>query len=145
MKKGFTILFSMLLLVGCSSNNDEQTTIEQEDTPEVIETEDNTDSTLEESDETEVEMDESEEDATDASATNNDHLKDFEEYSVLKDELDLETYTGVVETDNKGNRIILFEDETGAKEFKSIFVKNDNRLKIVQFEDDGLLYNEVLK
>lgn len=33
----------------------------------------------------------------------------------------------------------------GQKEYKSIYVKRANRLKIVTFDDDGLLFNDVLK
>src|SRR5699024_5032150 len=68
------------------------------------------------------------------SAVNNDDLKEYEEYDVLKEELDLDVYEGIVESDNKGTRIILFQTADGVKEYKSIFVKKKNRLKIVHFD-----------
>ncbi|GGN63567.1 hypothetical protein [Oceanobacillus indicireducens] len=55
--------------------------------------------------------------------------KDFQNLR-MAEHIDLDTYQGVVETDNKGNRI---------------FIKHDNRIKIVQFNDDGLLYNGIIK
>ncbi|MEI3598419.1 hypothetical protein [Oceanobacillus sp. MO10714A] len=72
---------------------------------------------------------------------NNGDLEEFPEFDTKAEYIDLDAYQGVVETDNKGNRIILFEDEKGHSEYKSIFIKHNNRLKIVQFKGDGLLYN----
>jgi len=76
---------------------------------------------------------------------NNGDLEEFPEFDTKAEYIDLDAYQGVVETDNKGNRIILFEDENGHSEYKSIFIKHDNRLKIVEFNNDGLLYNEIIK
>ena len=159
MKKGFTILLSILLLVGCSSEDADQPKKEAADANKVAQTEKNPDSSgtvIEEDNEIENDVDESNiEDTDDIDGSNtedtddidtkNDHLKDFTEFDVLVDKIDLDIYQGVVETDNKGNRIILFENENGDKEYKSIFIKHENRLKIVQFDDDGLIYNEIIK
>jgi len=77
--------------------------------------------------------------------SNNDDLKDFPEFDTIAEYIDLDTYQGVLETDNKGNRIIVFQNEKGHSEYKSIFTKHDSHLKIVQFKDDDLLYNGTIK
>lgn len=148
MKKRFTILLSILLLAGCSSEDANQPKKEDDDANKVVQAEVNPeslDTVIEDQNETEDDVNQSNTEDTDDSDTKNDHLKDFIEFDVLVDKIDLDIYQGVVETDNKGNRIILFENENGHKEYKSIFVKHENRLKIVQFDDDGLIYNEIIK
>lgn len=148
MKKGLIILFGLLLLIGCSNNNDANQP--QQDNADQNNVEQNNVEQNESSDVNNGVANETEPDTDNATVTdsdaNNDHLKDFQEFDVLAKELDLNAYEGIVESDNKGNRIILFQDADGKKEFKSIFVKHDNRLKIVQFDnEDDLLYNDVIK
>lgn len=144
MKKGMTILLSIFLLVGCVSDDAQQSTTETNVTTKVDPEENSNRSTaeIENADETEIDVEESH---TDTSVSKNDHLQDFIEFDTLAEHIDFEIYQGDIETDNKGNRIILFEDESGHKKYKSIFIKHDNRLKIVQFKNDGLIYNEILK
>ncbi|MBD7907801.1 putative periplasmic lipoprotein [Sporosarcina gallistercoris] len=73
------------------------------------------------------------------------NLTAFEEYSKIAEVADLDGLEGIVETDNSGTRVILFEDESGRKTVKSVFVKKENRLKVISLDDDGLLYNGTLK
>lgn len=145
MKKTLIILFGLLLLVGCSNNNDaEQPKVDKEDQNQAEQNQDQAENPDASEDEEANTEDATTDDATETDK--NDHLKEFNEFDVLAAELDLNTYEGVVETDNNGNRIILFQDATGKKEFKSIFIKNDNRLKIVQFDnEDNLLFNDIIK
>ncbi len=148
MKKGIAILLGIMLLAGCSSNEVEEPEPTKNDATEIItpeESPENADDGNEEARDTENIADDSNNADASEVATKNDPLKDFPEFDALVDNIDLAVYQGVVETDNKGTRVILFEDEKGHKEYKSIFVKHDNRLKIVQFKDDGLLYNEIVK
>lgn len=71
-------------------------------------------------------------------------LKDFPEFPILDDIIDLQVYVADIETDNKGSRIIFFEDSDGNKTYKSVFVKDENYLKVIQLNDEGILYNEIL-
>jgi len=74
----------------------------------------------------------------------NEGLIDLPEYAVLAENISLDTHKATVETDNPGNHIILFENNNGVKTYKSIFVKNDNRLKIIKLDDDSLIYNDIV-
>ncbi|MFJ7406182.1 MULTISPECIES: hypothetical protein [unclassified Lysinibacillus] len=47
-------------------------------------------------------------------------------------------------TDTSDKRILLIIDENGTKLYKSIFIKNTNRLKIINIKDGGQIFNEVL-
>lgn len=71
-------------------------------------------------------------------------LEDFEEAEVLSKHIELDKVSSKVETDNPNKRVILFEDD-GEKVYKSIFIKNENRLKIIDIKDgdeEGQIYNE---
>src|SRR5699024_10168097 len=71
-------------------------------------------------------------------------LQTLPEYATLTDFIDVNHYTITSQTENKGNRILVFANEEGEKEYKSIFVKNDQRLKIIDLVDDHLLFNDVI-
>lgn len=75
----------------------------------------------------------------------NSSIRDYVEFHTISNYIDTNAYVGSVETDNKGNRIIIFSDLNGHKKYKSIFVKRENRLKIVHFDNDGLIFNDVIK
>lgn len=47
-------------------------------------------------------------------------------------------------TDTRDKRILLIIDENGTKLYKSIFIKNTNRLKIINIKDSGQIFNDVL-
>lgn len=72
-------------------------------------------------------------------------LAQYEEYEILNEKLDLSTYEAEIETDNSGNRVLIFSEDDGDKAYKSIFVKDEQHLKIVSLKDEGLLYNDVIK
>src|SRR5699024_8909641 len=65
--------------------------------------------------------------------------EDIEEYSVIEEHIDLNKYEMDVKEDNSHKRIILYE----TKEYKSIFLKDQDRLKIIQF-NHGQIFNEVI-
>jgi len=160
LKKGLVIFLGIILVTGCSSNDaDDPKTQDQEVSNEIVDPEENregdsdgvtqdgenhenSDGATEDKETLEDDSDVAE---TNGTVTNNDDLEKFPEFDTIAEHIDLNYYQGIVETDNKGNRVILFEDEKGHSEYKSIFVKRDNRLKLVQFIDDGLLYNEIIK
>lgn len=70
-------------------------------------------------------------------------LQDFTEYEVLKEEMNIQKYQPKVETDNNDTRILIMSDDEGQELYKSIFIKDTNRLKIIEFKR-GLIFNEVL-
>lgn|SRR5699024_2463237 len=155
MKRALLLLLVLvaLVLAACGNDKDEssepadETTQEPDQSEESGESETNT-SEADEANENETDDEDASESekADDEESGEIDHsaIEDFEEFDVIADNIDLNSYKSILETDNKGNRIILFEDASGEKEFKSVFVKNDKRLKIIKLKDDGLLFNEII-
>ncbi|TCI34113.1 MULTISPECIES: hypothetical protein [unclassified Exiguobacterium] len=75
--------------------------------------------------------------------SNADDLSTYEEYGVLEETIDVAQYEPKVETDNDGNRVILFyEDERVA--YKSVYVKNERHLKVISTDAEAPLYNDTL-
>lgn len=123
MKKLTIMLFSAFLLASCGSDADNATS-----TNDVEQNEDVT----------------TEETVTEGSEVKENTLQTLPEYETLTDFIDVNQYTVTSQTENKGNRILVFANEQGEKEYKSIFVKNDKRLKIIDLADDHLLFNDIL-
>lgn len=69
---------------------------------------------------------------------------DLPEYEKVSSTIDVDDYSVEQATDNEGERIFLFSDENGEKKYKSIFIKHDQRLKIIQLDGDGQILNEKL-
>ncbi|MFD0960142.1 hypothetical protein [Paenibacillus chungangensis] len=65
------------------------------------------------------------------------------EYDTIMKHLDEKDYSFNTVTDNEGTRILLIELD-GAEQYKTIFVKHTNRLKIIQLDGDKQLYNDIL-
>lgn len=131
MRKFLIAFLAMIVLSGCSDRNEEKPD-ETGITPAPTE------------EEVIVEVDEEKQEDAITPAVN-DALADFIEYDLVAKHINLDDYKGIVESDNKGNRVILYEDQSGAKVYKSILVKNENRLKIIKLDDDRLLYNDLIK
>ena len=163
MKKQIIILFAaMILMLGaCASNNDDNNSNnganDNTNTEENQGTNDeNADNNAEDNEENGIENDvenESENNAGDNmdNQTNNDSsdsdsaLADFPEYNTLVAEIDVDRLDAEIETDNPNKRVILYADSDGHKQYKSIFIKKQDRLKIIHFDDDGEIFNEVIK
>lgn len=62
--------------------------------------------------------------------TPEDKLAQYEEYEVLSEKIDISAYEVTIETDNSGNRVLFFSESNDEKVYKSIFVKNNNHLKL---------------
>ncbi|PAE06653.1 hypothetical protein CHI12_15200 [Terribacillus saccharophilus] len=71
-------------------------------------------------------------------------LEDYTEYEVLNEKVNIQKYQTKVETDNKNTRILIMSDDEDQEQYKSIFIKDTNRLKIIEFKR-GLIFNEELK
>ena len=50
---------------------------------------------------------------------------------------DLGSLTPTIETDNPNTRVILYANAAGQKGYKSIYVKRNNRLKIIKINGNG--------
>ncbi|MEK3889377.1 lipoprotein [Bacillus sp. FSL K6-3431] len=127
MKKIVFTFLTLLLLAGCSYNNSE--TAQKEDTVKTVDL---------------VTETEKEQEKDGVVSEHDKELSSLEEYEVISEKIDLDAYQAVIEKDNNGNRIILFADKNGHKVYKSIYIKRDNRLKIISLDDDGMIYNEMI-
>ena len=57
----------------------------------------------------------------------------------------LDSLTPEIETDNPNTRVILYADADGRKVYKSIYVKRNNRLKVIDLNGGGPpLYNDTI-
>ncbi|MEZ7171143.1 hypothetical protein [Sporosarcina sp. OR05] len=127
MKKRLALFCGALLLAGCANDKAEEQV--------------KPDSALESNEQAESPSKDVE---TNTSADHVADLTDYEEYDVLSSEIDVDAYIASVVEDNEGKRVILFSNEVGEKIYKSIFVKHDQRLKIIDLHDDGLLFNDTI-
>jgi len=72
-----------------------------------------------------------------------DTLATYEEYGVLAETIEIANYETKVETDNDGNRVILFY-EGERPVYKSVYVKKERHLKVISTNDEAMLYNDSL-
>ncbi|WP_052360622.1 hypothetical protein [Oceanobacillus manasiensis] len=75
---------------------------------------------------------------------NTEDINDLLEYDTLDDVADADNFNSEVVEDNPHKRIILLKDDNGQPQFKSIFVKDTNRLKIINL-NEGLVFNEIIQ
>ncbi|TDL84966.1 hypothetical protein E2R55_26315 [Vibrio vulnificus] len=66
------------------------------------------------------------------------------EYDKIIEQIGNKDYTFNKETDNDGKRVFLIE-LNGEKQYKTVFVKNTNRLKIIKINGGGEIYNGIIK
>lgn len=67
------------------------------------------------------------------------------EFSKINEKIHANQFTIETATDNRGKRILLFKDESGKVKYKSIFIKNSNRLKLIHTDSgENEIYNEVI-
>lgn len=118
-----SVAMSLLLLVGCQTSSLEET--QQSGVSQT------TEETVVDSDFTE--------------ATTNEENEAMEEWSAINAVTPIESLQYEVVTDNRNNRVRLFENATGQKVVKSIYVKNTGRLKVIDLQADETLFNEEIK
>lgn len=68
----------------------------------------------------------------------------LEEYSQLNSTLNLEDLHLELVTDRQAKRIILLRDEEGRVNFKSIYIKRKNFLKVINVKNNELVYKGIL-
>lgn len=122
------LLFLLLVASACQSSEEQETDNNK------ITDEKNADSTEEASDDTEHHADEE----------NADNVYEYEEQEVIEGQIEEGDYDIVVETDNRENRVLFYE-RNGEKYYKIIYIKDQNRLKIIDiYNDHGQIYNEII-
>ncbi|MGG4129870.1 hypothetical protein ABEW19_16530 [Paenibacillus illinoisensis] len=67
------------------------------------------------------------------------------EYDMIVQKIDSQDYTFRTVTDNENERILLLADQDGEEKYKTIFIKNTTRLKIIDIDGGGQLFNDVLE
>ncbi|MBT2583315.1 lipoprotein [Planococcus sp. ISL-109] len=81
-----------------------------------------------------------------AGCSGEDHkLHEYEEYDRIAEHIDVSEYETEVETDNDGSRVLFFADEAGAKVYKSVYVKDTQRLELIHLDEQGALFNGTLE
>ncbi|WP_373893289.1 hypothetical protein [Virgibacillus sp. CBA3643] len=70
-------------------------------------------------------------------------IDDLLEYDTLDDVVDADNFNAQIVENNNHKRVILLKGDNGQPQFKSIYVKETNRLKIIDFKD-GLVFNQIL-
>lgn len=114
----------LVLLAACTSNDNEKSN----DT------------------EKEVNTESSEDEETDTkSNSKQEELTSFPEYEVLAEEIKMESLEAEIKTDNPNNRVMILKDENGEKKYKSVYIKKKKRLKIISLNEEGQIFNEVIK
>lgn len=66
---------------------------------------------------------------------------DYPEFNALEEEIALETLESYLITDNPGTRVVVFV-ENGEQVYKSIYIKPENRLKLVDLKANELMIDE---
>lgn len=142
MKKLWLLPVLAIFLAACGSNDEKEPAKDEDISVDVIEPETEpeeteTESTAEPADEKGAAEEGNTEEQPAAADSD---LSGYEEADVLGEHMPVDELTPIVETDNPGKRIILFEDADGQKVYKSIFIKHDQHVKIIDLKKDGLVY-----
>ncbi|MGK7376969.1 hypothetical protein ACSFXN_03945 [Planococcus sp. 1R117A] len=66
------------------------------------------------------------------------------EYQSIIEQTGSEEYHFQTTADNEDKRILLLADKSGTEQYKTIFIKNTSRLKIINLKDEGQVFNEIL-
>ena len=121
--KFYLLMIAIFTLTACASNKDS-----------------NSISLSEETNTTQQKHSEYYESATDSEIQTADTPTDYSEYLELssQDIFQPEDYTGHVITDNPGTRVFIFSQD-GTQTYKVIFVKNEQRLKVIDLINNELI------
>ncbi|MCC5894637.1 MAG: hypothetical protein JJU16_04180 [Alkalibacterium sp.] len=152
-KKLLALLVASSTLAACQTNDTDTDSGEDdlEDTEEIGEVDD-TDEDIDTQEE-EAELDDdpseavvSEEDlqpVSDEELDSAEPIDDLSQYEEFNEQnvFNPEQYDAYLVTDNGGNRVIIFVEDS-EQVFKSIFVKEDNRLKVIDLTENELLIND---
>ncbi|KAA0966359.1 hypothetical protein FQ087_09030 [Sporosarcina sp. ANT_H38] len=70
-------------------------------------------------------------------------LTSLPEYKTLAAKVDVSKYSAQIVVDNLQKRVIVLKDMNGRERYKTVFVKTQNRLKIVDYKG-GMIFNKVI-
>src|SRR5699024_10045164 len=155
MKKLLMVIVYSLLLITLGACGDTKNE-DQVDTDNDIEKNEEQDETDNETEETEEENEtennreenESNEDKTQQKEQNKKKTKkeinEYKEANTIEDKNDIDDMDVKVETNNSNKRILLFSDNEKVT-YKTIYIKEKQRLKIIDiYEDKGQIFNETI-
>ncbi|GEN87890.1 hypothetical protein [Oceanobacillus sojae] len=126
------LLIILLIISACQSETNDVATEEHPSNRSTEEVPEESQDTLEE------------EENNDSDLVADEDTYEYEEQEVIEQQIEEGDYDVLVETDNKGTRVMFYEID-GEKYYKTIFVKNDNRLKIIDIRNNnGQIYNEII-
>ncbi|WP_068777722.1 hypothetical protein [Paenibacillus sp. FJAT-26967] len=77
-------------------------------------------------------------------SVNQEKWSSLPEYDTIIQQIGDKDYQFKTVTDNEGDRILLIEQD-GKERYKTIYVKKTKRLKIIQLDREGQIFNEVLQ
>lgn len=120
------LLFTLGLLAGCSTG---QQSDSEQDTSAAVSSEDA------------VEESVSKEELNEAEVI--DDLTEYPEITAIQETIDLTELTGYVISDNPGTRILIFTNEE-KQVYKSILVKDEKQLKVIDLEQNEVLIDETV-
>lgn len=120
------LLLTLGLLAGCST---EQQTDSEQDSTAIVSSEDA------------VEESVSKEELNEAEVI--DDLTEYPETTAIQETIDLTELTGYIVSDNPGTRILIFTNEE-KQVYKSIFVKDEKQLKVIDLEQNEVLIDETV-
>ncbi len=69
-------------------------------------------------------------------------VKSLPEFTVIDKEIGSDSLEAELVSDNSGERVLLLNKD--GDEFKSIFIKETKRLKIIDIDGKGLIFNDIL-
>lgn len=71
-------------------------------------------------------------------------IKKLPEYETIMTNVETENYNPRVLEDNTNKRVILLKDDTGRKRYKSVYIKRENHLKIIDYRG-GQIFNDYIQ
>ncbi|MFE6168584.1 hypothetical protein [Viridibacillus arvi] len=76
--------------------------------------------------------------------TNHEEWTLLPEYNKIIEQIDDKDYNFQTVTDNEGKRVLSLIDKNGVEQYKTIFIKNTSRLKIIKLHGEGQIFNEII-
>ena len=138
LKKLLTIITAMAILTACSDKEEVKTNSEVvNNNQESLQA---NELTNQQDDQQQKEMNED----PSNEAVNDSEWASLPEYNKIVEQMDSQDYTFETETDNEEKRVLTIIDQNGKKQYKSIFIKKTNRLKIIKINGGGLIFNGTL-
>lgn len=62
----------------------------------------------------------------------------------VENTIDLTALSTKLVTDSPNKRVLLFSNEQAEKSYKTIFIKEQKRLKIIDINKDKLIFNDII-